>query len=106
MEGQEEELRKWGVYLNITLDEKAGEYIIKAVNKEKDPVVLALTGQEGKPITGQAVRKEITRPASGEGKPDPGFPEPVLYREDYEAVDGLLRIFAESFMVLRIPAQK
>lgn len=106
MEGQEEELRKWGVYLNITLDEKAGEYIIKAVNKEKDPVVLALTGQEGKPITGQAVRKEITRLASGEGKPDPGFPEPVLYREDYEAVDGLLRIFAESFMVLRIPAQK
>ena len=106
MEGQEAELRKWGIYLNITIDEKAGEYIIKAVSVGKDPVMLDLTDEEGNPIKGWSVRKEVSRPGNRTGRPDPSFPEPVFYREGYEGIDGLLQILPESFMVLRIPIRK
>ena len=35
MHGQEKELRKEGIYISISFDEKDGEYILKAVNAAK-----------------------------------------------------------------------
>ncbi len=50
MDGQEKELRREGIYVNLTLDEPRGEYILKAVNAGGEEKELTLCDAAGKPL--------------------------------------------------------
>ncbi len=103
MEGQEKALGKEGVYVNITLDEKEDEYIIKAVNAKREQMILDLTDWKDGRIRGKALRKELTRAEHKDEKSKSLYPETVSYTESVKELDGVLRLPAESFIVIRIP---
>ena len=123
MHGQEKELRKEGIYISISFDEKDGEYILKAVNAAKEEKYLELTDAREEPVRGTVMMKELRKDvhdaeteagdnaaetsnaASGadnvaEGKS--GRPEPVCYEERSMKLDGMLVLAPESFVVVRM----
>ncbi len=125
MKGQEKELRKESIYVNLSLDEKTGEYILKAVNASKETKRLKLADDNDRPLGGTAVIKELRRaseddrPAESartaeggtettenagvaEALPRTGTPEPVYYGERSEELSGALKLAPESFVVVRI----
>lgn len=103
MDGQEKELRKENIYVNVSYDEAAGELIIKAVNHDPEKRTLSLSAQ-GWEVTGP-VRCRILS-----GK-----------EEDYNCIEAPERIGlvsgqcdfeqglvleADSFTVARIPVKE
>lgn len=104
MEGQEKELREEGLYVNVTLDERTDEYIVKAVNAGESAKKLQLADAGGEPVRGRAVRKELVRGDVGKWERDQR-PEPCVYSEKEEKIDGMLELSGESFAVFRIPAK-
>ena len=102
MEGQEKELREEGLYVNVTLDERTEEYIVKAVNAGESAKKLQLADAGGEPVRGRAVRKELVRGDAVKWERDQR-PEPCVYSEKEEKIDGVLEFSGESFAVFRIP---
>ncbi len=103
MEGQEKALAGEAVYVNVTLDEKTREYIVKAVNAGDTDKSLEITDSGEKAVCGRGKRIELVRPPEAKGW-DRMRPEPVAYSEKEEQINGVLVLPAESFTVLRIPA--
>lgn len=104
MEGQEKELREEGLYVNVTFDERAEEYIVKAVNAGESEQRLLLENSKGEPVQGMTVRKEVVRGDVDKWERDKR-PEPSAYSEREEKIDGVLELSGESFAVFRIPAK-
>lgn len=123
MRGQEKELRKEGIYVNLSFDEKEGEYILKAVNAAEEEKSLELVDAQEKPVRGTVTIKELRKctldmerkedgsaaesgNAAGreengaEGKS--GRPEPVRYEERGTELNGGLVLAPESFVVVRV----
>lgn len=103
MEGQEKTLAGEAVYVNVTLDEKTREYIVKAVNAGDTDKSLEITDSGEKAVCGRGKRIELVRSPEAKGW-DRMRPEPVAYSEKEEQINGVLVLPAESFTVLRIPA--
>ncbi len=103
MEGQEKALAGEAVYVNVTLDEKTREYIVKAVNAGDTDKSLEITDSGEKAVCGRGKRIELVRSPEAKGW-DRMRPEPVAYSEKEEQINGVLVLPAESFTVLRIPA--
>lgn len=103
MEGQEKALAGEAVYVNVTLDEKTREYIVKAVNAGDTDKSLEITDSGEKAVCGRGKRIELVRSSEAKGW-DRMRPEPVAYSEKEEQINGVLVLPAESFTVLRIPA--
>lgn len=103
MEGQEKALAGEAVYVNVTLDEKTQEYIIKAVNAGDTDRSLEIADSGEKSVCGRGKKIELVRSPEAKGW-DRMRPEPVAYSEKEEQINGVLVLPAESFTVLRIPA--
>lgn len=103
MEGQEKALAGEAVYVNVTLDEKTREYIVKAVNAGDTDKSLEITDSGEKAVCGRGKRIELVRSPEAKGW-DRMRPELVAYSEKEEQINGVLVLPAESFTVLRIPA--
>ncbi len=103
MEGQEKALAGEAVYVNVTLDEKTREYIVKAVNAGDTDKSLEITDSGEKAVCGRGKRIELVRSPEAKGW-DRMRPEPVAYSEKEGQINGVLVLPAESFTVLRIPA--
>lgn len=101
MDGQEKELRREGLYVNITYDERAKEYIVKAVNAGESAKTLELTDRNGEAFRGSVLKKELTR-LTGTEWDRKKRPEPSVYSEKEEKMSGVLELSAESFAVFRI----
>lgn len=116
MHGQEKELRKERVYVSLSFDEKAGEYIVKAVNASEETKTLELVDENGSPVRGDAVVKTLQRETAengGTAEDKTGKaascgdmaetrPEPVHYEERGETPDGGIVLAPESFVVVRV----
>ncbi len=108
MHGQEKELQKERVYVSLSFDERAGEYIIKAVNASKEAKALELFDAEEKPVRGTAVIKELKGPDDGAacGSVASGGkcsrPEAVSYEERDTEISGTLMLAPESFVAVRV----
>ena len=102
MDGQEKELRKENVYANVSLDEKTGEIIIKAVNHNAQPAELALELADFVPAG-------TVRLQSISGKEEDynciTDPERVTLQEEEAAFSGSLSLPANGFVVARIPVK-
>ena len=61
MEGQEKALAGEAVYVNVTLDEKTREYIVKAVNAGDTDKSLEITDSGEKAVCGRGKRIELVR---------------------------------------------
>ncbi|MCM1173760.1 MAG: alpha-L-arabinofuranosidase [Blautia sp.] len=101
MRGQEKELRKEGVYISLSLDEKEGEYILKAVNAAKEEKTLELIDEKGNQVRGNAAVKTL-RKKEDAAETAQGCPEPVRYEECGAELSGMLTLAPESFTVLRV----
>lgn len=121
--GQEKELRREHIYVNLSLEETTGEYILKAVNASKERKPLELLNESGEPLRGTALLKELQRETEEDGAVNSGTgaaeedgavnsgtgaagrrnrPEPVRYEERSEKLDGILMLAPESFVVARM----
>ena len=103
MDGQEKELRKENVYANVSLDEKTGEIIIKAVNRNAEPKEIALSLAEGCAPAGSMKRMSLS------GKEEDYNciidPEKVTVQTEEAAYTGKLELPAYGFVVARIPVK-
>ncbi len=114
MEGQEKELAGEGIYVNVSLDEKKGEYILKAVNPAKEKKELQIYGENGEPVCGKALayiltgdapwpqKEQAQGKASGAGWP---LPEKASIKTKEIVLEGSFVLEAESFSVVRISVQ-
>ncbi len=104
MEGQEKPLREAGIYANVSLDEKSGELILKAVNRGGEAVALELHRADGSALRGEA-RVQVL--AGGENDCNSlETPELVAVTERGEALAGELVLEPCSFTVARIQAER
>ncbi len=112
MEGQEKALAEEKLYVNVTLDEKRDEYILKAVNPGPDQKELELRDEAGNPICGKASAWVLTGDAGwqredgqdGEERSSAGWPLPQAssIKKEEISIDGKLLLSPESFCVVRI----
>ncbi len=106
MHGQEKELRRENIYVNLSLDERTEEYILKAVNASKETKTLELLDWNDEPLRGKAILKELQREPENDSVDGTerrrSRPEAVLYGERSEELNGVLTLAPESFVALRI----
>ena len=115
MRGQEKELRKENIYVNLSFDEKEEEYILKAVNASKEEKFLELVDAQDESVRGTVMIKELRKSmcgmnekcndADGANKSlagKSGQPEPVCYEERKEELEGMLILAPECFVVMRV----
>lgn len=100
MEGQEKELRKENLFVNVTKDERTGEYIVKAVNAGKEKKALHLYRESGGPVCGTAEVWVLT--GTGQDAGDENLPEKVSLKTENRELSGELVLQPESFCVVRI----
>lgn len=106
MDGQEKEFRKEKIYINVVLDEAAGEYIIKAVNADNKDREFALLDSTGEAVCQNAGIWLLCRGDMPECGCRRERPENAVFRHWKEKLEGKVLLPSESFCVLRIPAQK
>ena len=103
MDGQEKKLREEEIYANVSLDEKTGEIIIKAVNRNAEPKEIALSLAEGCAPAGSMKRMSLS------GKEEDynciTDPEKVTVQTEEAAYTGKLELPAYGFVVARIPVK-
>ena len=100
MEGQEKELRKEQIYVNVSLDEKNSELIIKAVNHNDCEKRLELKAAEGYEVCGP-MRLQVLS-GNTEDYNSIENRECVTIKETQAAFAEGLALPAESFTVARI----
>lgn len=100
MEGQEKELEKEALYVNVSLDERTKELIIKAVNHNEDSRVLELVLPEGCRVSGPVSLQIL----AGKEADYNSIEEPcrVALREEKTEFAGTLALAPMSFTVARI----
>lgn len=101
MEGQEKELAKENLYVNLSLDERTNELILKVVNHNEETKKLTLDMSENVTNDGQAKWKIL----SGKETDYNSITEPdrVTMREEIVDFIGKLELEPMSFSVIRIP---
>lgn len=101
MDGQEKELREQGIYVNLSLEERTGELIVKAVNynDEEKPLTPALSGEREVcgPVTLQVLAGEKDAYNTVEN------PDAVTPQKKETGYTGALLLPPMSFTVARIP---
>lgn len=103
MKGQEKALAKEGIYVNVSLDEKTGEVIVKAVNRNKEQAVLPLIWDEGIRAAGNA-RITVLTGEENEARNSIEAPDVILPEEHDTENTASLELPGYSFVVARIPA--
>lgn len=116
MRGQERKLRKEGIYVSLSFDEKEEEYILKAVNASKEEKTLELVDAQNEPVRGTVMIRELQKAAhdaetekkssaagaaNAAGKKG-SRPESVSYRERGMKLTETLALAPESFYVMRV----
>ena len=104
MEGQEKELMKESIYINLSLDERTNELIVKAVNHngEIKGLTLCMTGN----VTGNGQAKWQILSGKETDYNSVADPDRVTIREETVDFDGKLELEPMSFSVIRIPLLK
>lgn len=100
MEGQEKELRKEKLFVNVTRDERTNELILKAVNANKEQKVLEVYHGEGQPVCGK-VTIQVLAGTDKEAEKE-NLPEKVSLKTENRELNGKLTLPPESFCVVRI----
>ena len=103
MDGQEKKLREEEIYANVSLDEKTGEIIIKAVNRNAEPKEIALSLAEG--CTPAGSMKLMSLSGKEEDYNCITDPEKVTVQTEEAAYTGKLELPAYGFVVARIPVK-
>lgn len=103
MDGQEKELRKQDVYVNVSLDERSGELIIKAVNHNSGTRTLEAELPSGWKVSGEAVFQML----AGEEEEYNSIeaPDRVSLHRESKTFAGSLELPPMSFVVARIPVE-
>lgn len=101
LEGQEKELRNLGLYVNVSLDEKSGDMIIKAVNRTCEDQTLCITSSDAFQLAERMQRIVLT------GDDKNGYnsveePEKIVPVQIEECFSGSVKLPAESFTVARL----
>lgn len=103
MNDQEKELRKEELYVNVSMDERENELIIKAVNHNSEARLLDIRLPQGWKPSGRAAYQVL----AGDEADYNSIEEPqkaALQREDAE-FSGKLELLPMSFTVARIPVE-
>lgn len=93
MDGQDRLLAGKGIYVSLTLNEKTGEYILKAVNPDPEQKELALCTESGKPLCGRALLQIMTEEEKGWPEAEAGQPGTLSGQAQEEAGPALNRRF-------------
>lgn len=103
MDGQEKELRSKEIYANVSLDERTGELIVKAVNHNAKAETLTLILPEGWQVSGPV---RLQRISGSEGDYNCiENPDRIALEEESVAFEGELTLAPMSFAVVRIPVR-
>lgn len=100
MDGQEKALRSEEIYVNVSLDEKSGELIIKAVNHNEGAKELELALPAGHTADGQMTLQILAGKETDYNCIEE--PRKVALREKKEAFAGRLALEPMSFTVARL----
>lgn len=103
MEGQEKKLRGEEIYVNVSLDEKTDELIIKAVNHNEEDRTLDIELPEGWQAGGQMLLERIA--GSEEDYNCVENPQKIVMEEKKADFTGKLALAPLSFTVARIPVR-
>lgn len=104
MEGQEKQLRRKQIYVNVSLDEKRSELIIKAVNHNGSEKMLELEAADGWKICGP-VRLQVLSGAENDFN-SIQEPDRIAVKEMETEFSAGLCLPAEGFVVARVPVTR
>lgn len=104
MDGQEEKLRKEAVYVNLSLEERTGELIVKAVNHNDAEKPLALALPAHWKVCGPASLQVLAGEEDAYNTVE--NPDRVTLRNETADYTGVLVLSPMSFTVARIPVAK
>lgn len=105
LEGQERQLREQGIYVSVSLDEKTGDVIVKAVNRAAEEQVLQLV-MEGCRAAADPMTKTVLTGSDRTAHNSIEMPEKIAPVTTQESYDGTLVLAAGSFTVVRIPMKR
>ena len=103
MDGQEKELRRENIFVNVSYDEKAGEIIVKAVNHNHEAKLLTLSAQ-GWNVTGPMCCQILSGQESDYNCIE--APDKIGVEAKQGRFEEGLMLEPDSFTVVRIPAEE
>lgn len=100
--GQEKETRKEGIYYSVSLDEAAGEVILKVVNSTEASRTLDLSFDSGWNLSGK-VKTTVLHGDDKQAYNSPEEPRKIVSVSGEETFNGSYTLSANTFAVLRFP---
>lgn len=105
LEGQEKELREKGIYMNVSLEEKSGDMIVKAVNRTSQEQTLCINSPDTFKLS-EKMQKTVLSGDDRNAYNSIEEPEGIIPVQTEEIFGGSIRFPAESFTIIRIAVKK